>query len=133
MEQLRLTPAMSSRAAMVLDFITSYFEAHNGVAPSQSEIAAGVGINKDRVKAAIRSLERREMLRRRPGVARGLSLPSVVERAKRDLLAAGYRVDDDARAAAIAPVVTFSTLPMIPHPAHTARGGDGSGDGEGAG
>lgn len=128
MEQPRLTEVMRSRKAMALDFITSYIETHNGVAPVQSEIATAIGTNKERVKAIIRTLEREGRLHRVPGVTRGLALPSTVERAKQQLRAAGWKVDDDVHAISPAqPVVTFSTLPMIARARQTAEGGHGSG------
>ena len=121
-ESRRLSAQMASRRLLILEFVQDYI-GHRHVSPSYSEIAAGCGTNRTRVKDAIHKLVRDGLLLRRPG-PRGLALPSERDAAVRVLSELGYLVFD-AKAA-----VTKSTLLTTPaldyNPAHGETGGQES-------
>ncbi len=128
---MQLTPTMSSRTALTLDWITRWLGEHPGSSPSLREIARGTSTSKDRAAAAVRALVAQGRLLRRAGSASGqravLSLPSERDRAVQLLRELGVIVDEDVFA--FVRPATLSTLPMMPWPAQTAGGGAGSGDG----
>ena len=68
------------------------FTAQHGVAPSFDEIAAHFGISSPSVNGMIKTLERRELLSRVPGVARSLRV--LVPTTGMMVIAALYRSDD---------------------------------------
>ena len=91
----RLTPTMASFRLLVLDFVRSYIE-QNHLPPSYGEIGAALDCSRTRVKHAIRSLERDELLFRGDG-PRSLTLPTDRQKAIRALKGLGYRIDESAR------------------------------------
>lgn len=66
-----MTAPFTARQGEFLAFIHG-FTARHGVAPSFEEIAAHFGISSPSVNGMIKTLERRELLSRLPGVARSL-------------------------------------------------------------
>jgi len=66
-------------------FIYRYNQAHNGRSPSYAEIGQAVGItSKDHVKRDIEKLARLKILRLNPGMARGIELLELPDRALRE-------------------------------------------------
>ena len=126
MQQSRLTPTMSSRKTMVLDFVTGYIRQHNGASPSYSNIAAACGLsNRQHARDIVTTLVVEGRLRRLRGQARGLQLPSDVDEAVRKAREAGYVVFEVGYAAAPpygAIPLTFSTLPRMPDLGQVAEG-----------
>ena len=120
MDGPRLTPTMSSRKTMVLDFVTTWIGAHPGSWPSLLMIGRGTGISKERAAAIVRQLVKDKRILRRPGTKGGLMLPGELDKALHLLRAAGAIIDSDF-ACALAPL-TFSTLPMLPPDVQIAEG-----------
>ena len=89
----RLKPDMASQRLLVLDFVRAYI-ARWGGSPSYGEICAGLLITRTRARHAIKSLAADGLLLRTPG-PRGITLPSVRDRAVRQLRALGWEVDED--------------------------------------
>lgn len=87
----RLSADMASQRLLVLDFVRRYFDRWK-YSPSQGEIAAGLNIDTGKVRRAIRSLARDELLIRRPG-SRGLMLPDTEAEALRQLRALGWIIN----------------------------------------
>jgi len=69
----RLTPEMRSRKLVALDFIRRYF-AKWGASPSYEEVAAGLGVSKQRAGEIIHQLAVDQMIRRVAGKRRGIAL-----------------------------------------------------------
>lgn len=85
---VRLCPGMESQRLLVLAFVRNYLERFQ-LSPSQGEIAHGLGIPRQTVRNALRSLERDGLIVRGKG-PRGLSLPSLRDEAVRQLVALGW-------------------------------------------
>ncbi len=86
----RLSPGMACRRLQVLAFVRDYLGKWHK-SPSQSEIAAGLGVARATVRRALRSLTAEGLLLRTPG-ERGLTLPEEREAAVRTLAALGCTV-----------------------------------------
>lgn len=132
-----LTPTMSSRKALVLDFVTRWLGDHPGSSPSLSMIAAATGTHKkgawDLVDALVHERKLLRGPRGRPGTPRALMLPTTLERAKAELAATGWIIDDAVRwAGPPERAVTFPTLPLLAAPGQTAGDGFGWSGGDGA-
>ena len=84
---------MSSRRLLVLAFVRNYM-ARWCEAPSQREIAHGLGISRTRVRELIKALVRSGQLLRAPGT-RGLALPRDLDDAIWQLCALGWQVNED--------------------------------------
>lgn len=102
----KLRPDMASFRLLVLDFVRAYLTRW-GHAPSYSEIAAGLGADRSRVRWAVKRLVRKGQLVQCPG-PRGLSLPEACDKAAELLRAAGWRIDAAAKSA------TNPALPGLP-------------------
>lgn len=131
----KLSPAMSSLRLLVLDFVREYIERWSE-SPSLGEIANALHTNRTRARKAVKSLAADGLLMRRPG-PRGLTLPSVLDQAKRDLRRMGFIVDEDLhrvyRAANIAGVTDGPLLPPAELdyiPSRQSGDGDGQDIGE---
>lgn len=98
----RLSPTMASQRLLVLDFVRDYIDRW-GDSPSLGEIGAKLGIDRMRVKRAIRSLAADGMLLRTPG-PRGLAMPGAEAEALRQLRALGWTINPTEE------VVTKATL-----------------------
>jgi hypothetical protein len=107
--QPKLGPEMASFKLLVLAFVRDYFGLM-GASPSYGEIAAKLASNRERVRKAVKILERDGLLIRSPG-PRGLRLPSMREQAVRLLREAGWSVDEDI-CLAVPPGVTKP--PLLP-------------------
>lgn len=70
---LRLTPTMRSRKLQALDVIKRYFATWGG-SPSLSEVAAELGVSRQRVNQLIHRLERDGLIAHTRGVPRSLRL-----------------------------------------------------------
>lgn len=82
-EPLRLTPTMCSRKLQALGFIKRYL-ADWGGSPSLNEVAAELGVSRQRVNQLIRQLAREGLIAHTRGVPRSLRLvppPSMRDRA----------------------------------------------------
>lgn len=90
----RLTAEMASRAQLALRFIERYWAAHN-YSPSYGEIAAGIGVNRDRARGAVQALERDGRVYRQRGKARGIVLPTRREAALAELRREGWHINDE--------------------------------------
>lgn len=64
-----------------LSFIHAYTEGFN-VPPAESEIAAAIGVSAPSVNQMMKTLEKKQLIRRQPGVAR--SLDRNLDRQRRD-------------------------------------------------
>ncbi|QSR16049.1 LexA family transcriptional regulator [Novosphingobium sp. KA1] len=89
---LRLRPEMTSRRLLVLAFVRNYIERW-GESPSYGEIANGLAISATRARQLVKALVKSGQLLRKAG-PRGLSLPTQVEDAIRQLRELGWQVDD---------------------------------------
>ncbi|WP_370189288.1 hypothetical protein [Qipengyuania sp.] len=116
----KLTAEMASFRLLVLTFIRDYWN-DVGASPSYGEIAAGLDSNRDRVRKAVKSLNRDGLVLRTPG-PRGIKLPSVLEESVRQLRELGWRVDEDLQEAR-APV---TNSPLLPPAALTYPSRDGT-------
>lgn len=127
----RLSPVMSSRRVLVLNFVTAYL-ARRGVSPSLREIAAGCGIGVKQVQRTLQRLERAGEIRRRRGEMRSISLVDrksiTVAEAVLRLRSEGWQVDEDV----FDRRVTKSGLIGLPVIGHTAGRDDAGGSGNGA-
>ncbi len=131
----RLSPTNSSRKLQALGFIKSYFAQH-GASPSLGEIAAALGINRQRVHAIVRQLADDGLIHRDPGQRRGISLPDPAEElsaadAVRVLQALGWTVLS-AEARIVGPV-TNTRLPLRPALDHSPGVEEHDADGHGRG
>lgn len=90
----RLTAEMASRAQLALRFIERYWAAHN-YSPSYGEIAAGIGVNRDRARGAVRALERDGRVYRQRGRARCIVLPTRREAALAELRREGWHINNE--------------------------------------
>lgn len=97
MPPARLTPSMASFRLLVLDFVRQYLSRW-GQAPSYSEIAAGLGADRSRVRHAVKKLVRQGLLMQAPH-PRGLSLPEDMARAIDALRSAGWTIDAGSKSA----------------------------------
>lgn len=86
----RLTPAMGSRALLVLDFIRQYV-ARWGHPPSQREIANGLEVCRGTVRGALRRLHRDGLLASYSG-ERGIVLADELAQARALLERSGFAV-----------------------------------------
>ena len=137
----RLTPQMASRKLLALDFVKQYF-ARWGGSPSLDEIAAALGVSKQRASELVRALAEDGQILRTPGARRGLDLPEPAQTPSRaDLLLMlsdqGWTLTDDGlliapEADRVEPAaLTKAGLTLVPELDHVAP--DDTGDGTGAG
>ncbi|MGI4949154.1 MAG: hypothetical protein ACRYHC_10790 [Janthinobacterium lividum] len=111
----RLIPTMSSRKALVLDFVTAWIRDHPGSSPSLSEIGRGSGISKQHAAALVRQLICDGKLMRRPGAVRALVLPDDLQRALQLIRDAGLGgIGDGSDPDGLLPPLRFTVLPMLP-------------------
>lgn len=132
--QARLTPAMSSRKLLVKAFIEQFYAEH-GMGPSNGEIAAGTGSDRDQVRRAIKVLSRARLIEYWPGVPRGVRPIGSTERALELLRADGWIINDDDQAIGppLIDVLDFTPetgliLAKTPLPDRTATRHDGRPD-----
>lgn len=114
----------------MLAFIKRYYVEH-GESPTQSEIAAGLGISKQRVQALVRKLDRDGKVRRVSGARRGIMLagPSKHFTSVDALLALqeeGWRVSVSAME--LTPPLPTTSLPLPPQLDHIPAVEIGVGD-----
>jgi repressor LexA len=69
----RLTTALTSKQARVLEFITQWVQ-EQGYPPTFQELAQGLDLTEKNARDYVLILERKGYLRRQPNVARGLTL-----------------------------------------------------------
>ena len=113
---------MASLRLLVLAFVREYF-ARWGASPSYSEIAAGLGTNRERVRKAVKRLVAGGLLLRTPG-PRGLALPDDCGEALRQLRAAGWQIDVGKRSVTKRPL---QRVPRLDYPTTATVGGDENG------
>lgn len=89
---LRLRPEMTSRRLLVLAFVRNYIDRW-GESPSYGEIANGLNISATRARQLVKALVKSGQVLRKPG-PRGLSLPTQIEDAIRQLRELGWQVDE---------------------------------------
>jgi len=126
----RLTAKMRSRKLQALDFIKRYFLEHGG-SPSTSELAAALGVSKQRASVLIHELAEDQMIGRVAGKYRGLSLiekgdetseADVLLRLQRE----GWQINGGER------TLTKTGLPPLPELFHVPGRDSGAGNGDGA-
>lgn len=142
---LCLTPTMRSRKLQALDFIKGYFAEHGG-SPSLSEIAAKLGVSRQRAHELVEQLAAEELILHTPGKPRGLALVEPTEELSQGdallrLKGLGWVVDNEARTVgqslvdAVAPLtnVELLMLPLLDHkPDQDIDGTDRSGTSAGS-
>lgn len=121
---LRQRPEMVSQRLLVLKFVRDYI-GQWGYSPSYGEIAAALDTNRTRIKRAIRSLERDQLLLRTPG-PRGLALPNDEQAALRQLRSLGWQIDEKGQFVSVGPDGTKRTL--LPPPELDYRPDEVAGD-----
>lgn len=125
----RLTPEMSSRKLQALDLIKHYYLKH-GHSPTLGEIAAGLGVSRQRAHALVNALERDDLVRRVRGKSRGIMLMNAAAQVSENdallkLQAAGWGIAIGDRLLNIP--LTDLGLPLAPQLDHIPE--DGIGDG----
>jgi SOS-response transcriptional repressor LexA len=93
---IRVSPEMTSRKLQALDFIKHYYLRH-GASPTLGEIAAGLGVSRQRAFALVDALEREGLVKRVRGQSRGIMLANAAAQVSESdallqLQAAGWRV-----------------------------------------
>jgi len=130
-DPLPLSPAMASRKAQALAFVTTYL-ADWQYGPSYAEIGAGLGVSRERARQLVRALVRDGKLLPPNGKRRGLRLPDTIDRAVMELRAAGWHVDGDIVAApAVAPPSPNWPLMLIAELGQIVETGDSDDDDSG--
>lgn len=124
---LSLKPTMRSRKLLALEFIRAFW-AERDCSPTLSEIGAALGhVPNSSVSAIVRRLAREGLIGHRPGVYRGITLPSRRDEALRILRAEGLPAHElIARIAPGADSGTNAALPLVPELDHVPDqdGGD---------
>lgn len=94
-ETPRLRPDMASFRLLVLAFLRDYIGRYQ-LSPSQGEIVNALDCSRTRVRNALRSLAKDQLIILGKG-QRSISLPSMRDEAIRQLRAEGWVVDEDLR------------------------------------